>query len=224
MLSIKDVVLCLVLILIIAYFFNIFPFNSFTNSFIENMDYANIGNNSRCNLDSTLSTTGKQHSPQFMLKDNRYRVNNNSNKTNTNCGSSSPYLDPSNMNCMVNLGADNIDWDVKYKSGANNTCSDNLLFSSEPRMQLIDIGMRCGEYNKNVNYVPPVGVPDELLALYDNNIAVPQMEIEQMVGDAILTPDIIPGYTMSAPMTNGIQPMTNDCIAKNVANSYRCNI
>ena len=203
------------LIIITCFFIILYVINNLSNKKSEGFD----------------TTMGNQ-SVQFYSKDDRYIANNNSTKK--TCGSSLPYVDPSNMQCMkygncpVSFGGKPIDWDVKHDLGANSTCQDLVYHSIEPRMVVTDNGMKCNVYGNDNKYRTPVGTSSDLLSLYDNNIEVPQMEIEKMVGDSILTPEIIPGYTLSQPMTNGLnspemQSLKSDCIAKNVNDSYRCN-
>jgi hypothetical protein len=165
-----------------------------------------IGKTGNVRLDTTM---GPQNKPTFYLKDNRYNTNNSQNQT---CGDS-PYINSDNSCPKIRP----FDWSVNQAPGANKTCGDTKWHYMEPRMTIIDNGMKCYDYRKDSQGLYPAGM---------DNITT-YMNINDMGSDSILTPDIIPGYyahhTLSPHRNNGIAPNDeSDCVFQNVESSYKC--
>lgn len=185
----------------------------------------------------------------FLLKGNRYSINSRGTSSPSgSCGVTNPgplnvpTVPDISQQCLNALsGGPFINWNVKYAAGANNTCGDKYWHYMSPRMGLIDNSMRCGEYNTVNDYVgpdgiqndntgdslnkTPSGIPNETVIMYDDTLNTDEMKIGDMTGDKILSPENIPGYTLSFPRNNGLHdvpPMVRDCVTKRVEESYRC--
>lgn len=166
----------------------------------------NMMNKTQAEQFCSVNKNNEKHpyiAPQFYLKNNRYAKP--CNCPSNNCPHKIKFDYTNKCGCEKQFSPE-IDWSVKYESGANGTYKDLLWNKIEPRMILQDNSMKCCQFKGNKCFNAPTGITDHP-NIYDSpyNLA---MYSDQLVSQSPSD------HTLSCKMDTGIVPIQPSCVDK----------